>query len=72
MATKPNKVKFNLKNVHVAKVTKNSDGVYSYGTPRAVPGAVNLSMDAEGDARLHTASRYGFSTPFPCEGEGPD
>lgn len=49
MATKPNKVKFNLKNVHVAKVTKNSDGVYSYGTPRAVPGAVNLSMDAEGD-----------------------
>ena len=49
MATKPNKVKFNLKNVHVAKATRNDEGVYSYGTPRAIPGAVNLSLDAEGD-----------------------
>lgn len=49
MATKPNKVKFNLKNVHVARMTKNDEGVYTYGTPRAIPGAVNLSLDAEGD-----------------------
>ena len=49
MATKPNKVKFNLKNVHVAKATRNAEGVYSYGTPKAIPGAVNLSLDAEGD-----------------------
>ena len=49
MATKPNKVKFNLKNVHVAKATRNDEGVYSYGTPRAIPAAVNLSLDAEGD-----------------------
>ena len=42
MATKPNKVKFNLKNVHVAKLTVNADDTYTYGTPRAIPGAVSL------------------------------
>ena len=46
--TKANKVKFGLKNVHVAKCTKNDEG-YTYGTPRAIPGAVNLSLSAEGD-----------------------
>ena len=45
---KPNKVKFGLRNVHVAPVTV-ADGVYTYGTPKAVPGAVNLSLSAEGD-----------------------
>jgi len=58
MATKPNKVKFNLKNVHVAKMTKNDEGVYSYGTPRAIPGAVNLSLDAEGDSSPFYADGY--------------
>ena len=46
-----NKVKYGLKNVHAAilNVTEN-EGVteYSYGTPKPVPGAVSLSLDAEG------------------------
>lgn len=45
----PNKVKFGLKNVHVAKLTEADNGTYSYGIPKAVLGAVNLSLDAEGD-----------------------
>lgn len=44
-----NKVKFGLSNVHVAKITKNEEGGITYGTPFKIPGAVNLSLDAEGD-----------------------
>ena len=48
-----NKVKYGLKNVYAAKLTETvSDGVttYSYATPQAIPGAVNLSLDAEGES----------------------
>ena len=48
-----NKVKFGLSNVHIAKITYGTDGnglpTITYGTPFALPGAVNLTLDAEGD-----------------------
>lgn len=46
-----NKVKFGLKNVHYAKVTESattSGIVTSYGTVKAWPGAVNLTLDPAG------------------------
>ncbi len=43
-----NKVKFGLSNVHVAKITEQ-DGEITYGTPFAMPGAVALSADPEGE-----------------------
>lgn len=65
-----NKVKFGLKNVHYAKITETA-GAITYGTPVAIPGAVNLSLDAEGDttnfaaddnAKYYTtASNAGYS-----------
>lgn len=44
-----NKVKYGLKNVHYA-VLSEVGGVITYGTPKAIKGAVNLSVDATGDA----------------------
>lgn len=49
-----NKVKFGLSNVHIAKITYGTDGnglpTITYGTPFALPGAVNLTLDADGDS----------------------
>ena len=39
-----NKVKFNLKNVHAAKLTEKEEGgstKFEYGVPKAIPGAVS-------------------------------
>lgn len=43
-----NKIKFGLKNVHYSKITLVS-GVPSYATPVSIPGAVNLSLNPEGE-----------------------
>ena len=51
-----NKIKYNLKNVYAAILTRTGNS-YSYGTPQAIPGAVSMSLDAEGD-----------STPFYADG----
>lgn len=51
-AGKENKVKYNIKNVHVAKQTDTeADGVktYTYAAPKHIPGAVAISLDAEGE-----------------------
>lgn len=47
-----NKIKYGLRNVHYAKViaTDASTGAITYATtPVAIPGAVNLAMDAAGE-----------------------
>lgn len=43
------KVKFGIKNVHVFPITAMNAGVPTYGNVIDVPGAVSLSLDAQGD-----------------------
>ncbi len=44
-----NKIKYNLKNVYAAVMSRDNNGGYSYATPVAIPGAVSLNLDAEGE-----------------------
>ena len=50
-----NKIKYNLKNVYAAKLTITTDSstgdvTYTYDTPQSIPGAVSISLDAEGES----------------------
>lgn len=53
MKGKANKVKYNLKNVYAAVLTKTeteSGWDFKYDTPKRIPGAVSISLDAEGES----------------------
>ena len=70
-----NKVKYGLCNVHYAKITKYDTETqkYTYDTPKPLPGAVSLSLDAEGSSDpfyadnivyFQTVTNAGYSGDF--------
>lgn len=56
-----NKVRFGLKNVHYAPITKfDDDGTPTFATPKRYPGAVSLSTDAEGETENFYADNIAY------------
>ncbi len=63
-----NKVKFGLSNVHIAPITAVSDSSITYGTPFALNGAVNLTLDPEGESADFYADNTKYFNAFTNQG----
>ena len=50
-----NKVKFNLCNVHFAPLTEGTNGEITWDTPIAMPGAVSISLEPQGEPESYYA-----------------
>ena len=63
-----NKVKFGLKNVHVAAVTEGEDGAYTFETPERIKGAVSMALSPVGDTTSFYADDEEYFTSIANNG----
>lgn len=60
MPNRHNKVKFGLSNVHYALLEAGDNGAVSYGTPKPIPGAVNMNLPPQGDTSTFYADDVAY------------
>ena len=55
-----NKIKYGIKNCYYAVATLGSDNSATYGTPVALPGAVSISLEPQGDNTTFYADNIAY------------
>ena len=67
-----NKIRYGIKNVFYATASISSTGTATYGTPAALPGAVSISLGAEGDTSPFYADNVTYYTSVSNNGYSGD
>ena len=63
-----NKINYGIKNVYYAVATIGSNNTATYSTPVALPGAVSLTLDQEGDNNIFYADNIAYFSTYANDG----